>query len=73
MIEFKKIKYGLPPVGTPLIVRTFNKIEDKHEIKYPVYYVKEHTKTNTLGTSFLRVRAYANCCLNIQKLWNGLH
>lgn len=41
MIEFKKIKYGLPPVGTPLIVRTFNKVENKHEIKYPVYYVKE--------------------------------
>ena len=41
MIEFKKIKDGLPPVVTPLIVRTFNKVENKHEIKYPVYYVKE--------------------------------
>ncbi len=29
MIEFKKIKDGLPPVGTPLIVRIFNKVEDK--------------------------------------------
>lgn len=34
---------------------------------------KNHTKTNTLGTFSLLVRAYANCCLNIQKLWNGLH
>ena len=41
MIEFKRIKDGLPPVSIPLIVRTFNKVENKHEIKYPVYYVKE--------------------------------
>lgn len=41
MIEFKRIKDLLPPIGTPLIVRTFNKVEGKHEIKYPVYYVKE--------------------------------
>ena len=41
MTEFKRIKDGLPPVGTPLIVKTFNKINLRHEIKYPVYYVKE--------------------------------
>lgn len=41
MIEFKKIKDGLPPVGTTLIVRIFNSVVNKHEIKYPVYYVKE--------------------------------
>ena len=41
MIEFKKIKEGLPPVGIPLVVKTFSKIEQKYEIKYPVYYIKE--------------------------------
>ena len=41
MIEFKRIKDGLPPVGTPLVVKTFSKIEQKHEIKYPVYNIKE--------------------------------
>lgn len=41
MIEYQHINDGLPPVGTPLIVKTFSQIDQKEEIKYPVYYVKE--------------------------------
>lgn len=36
MIEFKKIEDRLPPVGTSLIVRTFNEVDCKNCVHYEV-------------------------------------
>lgn len=41
MIKYQNIGDGMPPVGSPLIVKTFSRIDLEEEIKYPVYYVKE--------------------------------
>lgn len=40
-MKFTNIKDRLPPIGVPLIVKTFNAYEQKWETKYPVYSLKE--------------------------------
>lgn len=40
-MKFTNIKDKKPPIGEPLIVQTYNSIENKSETKYPVYYLKE--------------------------------
>lgn len=40
MSEWKSIKDGLPPIGSPLIVTIFDSFRNRRELRYPVYYQK---------------------------------
>lgn len=39
--SWNSVKEKSPPLGVPLMVKTYNIFDDIHEIKYPVYYVKD--------------------------------